>query len=78
MNATDGAAMVEKLRQQRHVLLACEAIGWLHMAGKAHRDFLQQHGDKGVDWCQDLKPDWSNRLGWVRSAGSSWTLPSRE
>ena len=35
------------LRDNRAALLACEAIGWLHMAGKAHPDFLQGHAKDG-------------------------------
>jgi hypothetical protein len=33
----------KSLRDHRVALLACEAIGWLHMAGKAHPDFVRQH-----------------------------------
>jgi hypothetical protein len=33
------------LRDHRAALLACEAIGWLHMAGKAHPDFVKGHAD---------------------------------
>jgi CRISPR-associated Csx11 family protein len=32
------------LREHRPLLLACEAIGWLHMTGKAKIDFLREHG----------------------------------
>jgi CRISPR-associated Csx11 family protein len=32
------------LRNYRPLLLACEAIGWLHMAGKAKEEFLKTHG----------------------------------
>lgn|GEM_PF-286886 len=34
----------EYLRNYRPLLLACEAIGWLHMAGKAKEEFLKTHG----------------------------------
>lgn len=81
MTAPDGAAMVKKLREQRPVLLACEAIGWLHMMGKAHPDFLRHHGGTGVsyepkDWHHGLTPDWSSRLGWIRSVGGALQWPS--
>lgn len=33
---------LQLLRDNRAALLACEAIGWLHMAGKAHPDFVRQ------------------------------------
>jgi hypothetical protein len=39
MSASD---LLQLLRDQRGALLACEAIGWLHMSGKAHPDFLRQ------------------------------------
>ena len=35
---------VKKLRAQRPLLLAMEAVGWLHMLGKARADFLRGHG----------------------------------
>lgn len=34
-----------RLRECRPLLLAMEAIGWLHMVGKAKIDFLQMQGD---------------------------------
>ena len=37
------------LRDNRAALLVCEAIGWLHMAGKAHRDFVRQHAKDADD-----------------------------
>ena len=42
----------DRLREHRPLLLACEAIGWLHMAGKARIDFLQMHGgqENGYDY----------------------------
>jgi len=33
-------APAETLRQHRPLLLAMEAIGWFHMAGKARADFV--------------------------------------
>ena len=34
--------LFELLRDNRAALLVCEAIGWLHMAGKACPYFLQK------------------------------------
>lgn len=83
MSPTTGEAMIEELRRHRPLLLACEAIGWLHMAGKAHPDFLRRHGAAGVSydekgWHQHLDPDWATRLSWLRSAflPPTWTWPS--
>ena len=39
-----GFQFSDALRQHRPLLLACEAIGWLHMTGKAKIDFLRRHG----------------------------------
>lgn len=46
------------LRDHRAALLACEAIGWLHMAGKAHPDFVKQQASdatKGATTWDELK-----------------------
>ncbi|MEW6105203.1 MAG: hypothetical protein AB1563_02420, partial [Bacillota bacterium] len=51
---SNGSSMLGTLRQHRPMLLACEAIGWLHMTGKAHRDFLRAHGGSGVEY-DDLR-----------------------
>ncbi|MGE5488379.1 MAG: CRISPR-associated protein Csx11 [bacterium] len=72
--------MVNKLRESRSLLLACEAIGWLHMAGKAHPDFLRHHGGAGVsyepkEWPKNLMPAWSDRLAWLRLSNSGMSLP---
>lgn len=72
----------EKLRQHRPVLLACEAIGWLHMAGKARMEFLRYHGGDNVQY-DDLKwhdaeqPPfpWDALLGWVKTFSGS-TIPN--
>lgn len=63
----------ETLRQHRPLLLAMEAIGWFHMAGKARVEFLQKHGGvkSGYDykkWHQQETPPfpWDDLLGWVR------------
>lgn len=82
MTTPAGEQMLDELRKHRPLLLACESIGWLHMAGKAHLDFLHRHGSVGVpynekNWHQELDPDWSARLGWLSSAPSpsGWTWP---
>jgi CRISPR-associated Csx11 family protein len=61
------------LRQHRPLLLACEAIGWLHMTGKAHPNFLRQHGGLPNDyeykewWSREKPPfPWSDLLQWVK------------
>jgi len=75
--------MLETLRKHRPLLLACEAIGWLHMAGKAHPDFLRRHGSAGAsynekDWYRQLDPDWSAHLTWLTTSFPSprWAWPS--
>lgn len=72
--------MIDTLRGSRSLLLACEAIGWLHMTGKAHPDFLRHHGGAGVnyehkDWHKALMPAWNDRLAWLRSSDSGMPLP---
>lgn len=46
---------LEVLRCYRPLLLACEAIGWLHMTGKANIQFLQKHGGDSQIQYDDLK-----------------------
>jgi CRISPR-associated Csx11 family protein len=62
------------------MLLACEAIGWLHMTGKAHRDFLRAHGGSGVEYDdlrwheQEISPfPWSEYFAWLKNG--SWNIP---
>lgn len=64
----------ETLRGYRPVLLACEAIGWFHMAGKASMEFLRKHGGDKVQYDEDKWHDgeqppfpWDDLLGWVKS-----------
>src|SRR5579885_3127127 len=81
MSAPNQETMFDKLRQCRPFLLACEAIGWLHMTGKTHPDFLRHHGGVGVsyepkDWHKTLTPAWSDRLAWVRAASGATQLPT--
>ncbi|HVZ31053.1 MAG TPA: hypothetical protein VG963_01425, partial [Polyangiaceae bacterium] len=69
------------LRDHRAVLLACEAIGWLHMAGKAHLDFAKQQASdaaKGATTWDELK--WATniigRFGTLPSLGTQAITPS--
>jgi len=78
---SNGAQMLQTLRDHRPLLLACEAIGWLHMTEKAHPDFLRHHGGAGneykfKDWHKALSPDWNSRLLWLSSSFRSLTWPS--
>jgi CRISPR-associated Csx11 family protein len=64
--------LIEALRQYRPVLLAMEAIGWFHMAGKARLEFLRGQGGERSDYNerewhkQETSPfAWDNLLGWV-------------
>lgn len=75
-----GAHMATVLQDHRALLLGCEAIGWLHMAGKAHPDFLRHHGGAGVSykekgWHEHFDPGWSDRLDWL-SKGNSLKWPA--
>ncbi len=65
---------VNELITYRPMLLAMEAIGWLHMAGKAHPNFLYRHGGQNVEyeyerWHQYEKPPfpWDDLLSWVKT-----------
>jgi CRISPR-associated Csx11 family protein len=67
-------APAETLQEYRPLLLAMEAIGWFHMAGKARSEFLRHHGGDRVDyeyekWHDHETPPflWDDLLGWVRS-----------
>lgn len=71
MSPSDAA---NKLREHRPVLLACEAIGWFHMAGKARIDFLRKHGGDQVPYEEEKWHDaeqppfpWDDLLGWVKN-----------
>jgi CRISPR-associated Csx11 family protein len=63
-----------QLQKFRPLMLACEAIGWLHMAGKAKMDFLRGHGGEDSeydykDWCKKESPPfpWHDLLAWVKN-----------
>lgn len=84
-----GFQLPGELRQHRPLLLALEAIGWLHMAGKAKVDFLRGHGgQKGSydykTWHEQENPPfpWEDLLKWVKdefSLGSnSWPVSFAE
>lgn len=73
--------LAETLRQHRPLLLAMEAIGWFHMAGKARAEFLRRHGGEksGYEerrWHQQETPpfSWDDLLGWVKQHYSSSNL----
>jgi len=64
----------DTLRQHRPLLLALEAIGWLHMTGKAKIDFLLAHGGQksGYEyekWDKMERPPfpWDDLLKWVKN-----------
>jgi len=62
----------EELRRYRPLLLALEAVGWLHMIGKAKVDFLRAHGGQGnydyTRWHEQESPPfpWDDLLKWVK------------
>lgn len=68
-----GFQLPDTLRQHRPLLLALEAIGWLHMTGKAKIDFLQEHGGQKDNyeykrWHEQETPPfpWNDLLKWVK------------
>jgi len=68
-----GFQLPDTLRQHRPLLLACEAIGWLHMTGKAKIDFLREHGGQKNNydykkWHEQENPQfpWDDLLQWVK------------
>ncbi len=74
-------APADTLRHHRPVLLACEALGWFHMAGKARIEFLRQHGGDKVQyderkWHDAEQPPfpWDELLGWVKTVPNN-TIP---
>lgn len=58
MSASD---LLKLLRDNRAALLVCEAIGWLHMAGKAHPDFVRQQALDAKD-ADDGTKKWKYQL----------------
>lgn len=70
---------LERLREYRPLLLAVEAIGWFHMTGKVHADFLREHGRiktgyKYENWFQRFGFPWSDLLKWVKD---KYPLPDK-
>lgn len=64
---------LETLRQCRPLVLAMEAIGWFHMAGKARVEFLRRHGGEQVQYNErkwhDLETPpfpWDTLLEWTK------------
>ena len=62
----------DTLREHRPFLLAMEAIGWFHMAGKAQDKFLRQHGGEQLDYEYEKWHDyenppfpWDDLLNWL-------------
>lgn len=80
--------VLDRLREHRPLLLACEAIGWLHMAGKARIDFLQMHGGQKNNydykkWHEREAPPfpWNDLAQWAKnnyqkSSGSNIEWPA--
>lgn len=67
-------APASTLRAHRPLLLAMEAVGWLHMAGKARAEFLreqagQQSGYDDRRWHENESPPfpWHDLLEWAKS-----------
>ncbi len=78
-----GFQLPDTLRQHRPLFLACEAIGWLHMTGKAKSDFLLEHGGQKSDyeynkWDEIESPPftWHDHIKWVKDKftlnGDAW------
>lgn len=79
MSSQTNTSPLDTLRARRSVLLACEAIGWLHMTGKAHPDFLRQHGGQSNDykpkrWVTASALDWAARLDWWKASCGTTNL----
>lgn len=78
-----GFQLPDALRQHRPLLLALEAIGWLHMTGKARIDFLRdpegKAGYKSKQWYQELQNPLDQTFSWLdhylHQAYSRWKLP---
>ena len=80
----------QTLRAHRPLLLAMEAVGWLHMTGKARLEFLQAQGGQhtrydDLRWYEQESPPfpWDELLSWVRSgflsvSGASIPWPQTE
>lgn len=65
--------LFERLQEHRLLLLACEAIGWLHMTGKAKVEFLKKHAGAQIEydekkWHEDKNVpfEWNDSLKWLK------------
>ncbi|HXG07892.1 MAG TPA: hypothetical protein VNI77_11275 [Nitrososphaera sp.] len=63
------------LQKHRPLLLAMEAIGWLHMTGKAHVEFLRKQAGQSSNyddlrWFEKESPPfpWDDLLDWVKTS----------
>lgn len=73
----------KRLQDHRPLLLALEAIGWLHMTGKARIDFLRdpegRAGYKFKQWHQALPNPLDQAFAWLdhclQNAYRDWRLP---
>ncbi|MBW2330024.1 MAG: CRISPR-associated protein Csx11 [Deltaproteobacteria bacterium] len=78
-----GFQLPDKLRQHRPLLLALEAIGWLHMTGKAKVGFLRDpEGKAGYNfkqWYQALQSPLDQTFDWLdqclQQIYKEWMLP---
>lgn len=66
-------APAEVLRTCRPLLLAMEAVGWFHMAGKARAEFLKHHGGEKNEYRYEKWHDletppfpWDELLEWTK------------
>lgn len=72
----------ETLREHRPLLLAMEAVGWLHMTGKARPEFLREHGGQGTGyhdlrWHEREPPfPWDDLLRWAKERFPSVGWPN--
>src|SRR4051794_21292607 len=67
-------APAAKLREHRPLLLAMEAVGWLHMTGKVRAEFLHEHGGQATGykyerWFELESPSfpWDDLLEWAKT-----------
>ncbi|RLB90816.1 MAG: CRISPR-associated protein Csx11, partial [Deltaproteobacteria bacterium] len=71
-----GFRPADTLREHRPLLLTLEAIGWLHMTGKAKINFLRSHGGQSdydyKKWHEQETPPfpWNDLLKWVQDKDS--------
>lgn len=63
----------EKLREYRPLLLALEAIGWLHMTEKANVNFLKEKGGQKIEDNSDYKNWFENNSQFSWESILQWT-----